>query len=180
MSNPYTDKVINYLWHSPEKHDDFSIFAIVDTARDDRIYKAIANFHGEIICLFRGSLARELASVAPYLIKLHKDDPFTYWLISHGWGDSWGIFVKTDGKLKELRSHFRKFLMVYDEKGKPLYFRYYDPRVLRVYLTTCNEKEIKTLFGPVNYYLMENHDEKKLMEFSFKDQGKLSENIVKL
>ena len=180
MSNPYVDKVIDYLWHSTQKYDDFSIYTILDTARDDRIYKAIVNFHGECICLFRGSLARQLASVAPYLIKLNKDDPFTYWLLSHGWGESWGIFIKTRGTLKELRSHFRKFLMVYDEEGRPLYFRYYDPRVLRVYLPSCNEKDLKTLFGPVNYYLMENQDEKKLIEFAFKDERNLSENIIKL
>ena len=55
-----------------------------------------------------------------------------------------------DATLEELRRHFRKFLKVEDPKGKSLIFRYYDPRVLRVYLPTCNAMELQTVFGPVN------------------------------
>ena len=33
----------------------------------------------------------------------------------------------------ELRRHLRRFLLVKDESGRQLYFRYYDPRVLRLY-----------------------------------------------
>lgn len=55
-----------------------------------------------------------------------------------------------------LRRHFRRFLRVTDEQGQPLMFRYYDPRVLRVYLPTCTAEELALVFGPVSAYLIED------------------------
>jgi len=46
-----------------------------------------------------------------------------------------------------MRQHFRRFITVHDESGKPLLFRYYDPRVLRTFLPTCNAKELAEIFG---------------------------------
>ena len=67
--------------------------------------------------------------------------------------------------------------MVYDEDGKPLYFRYYDPRVLRVYLPTCNESELKTVFGPVTHYWVEGEDGNSMIEYSQADD-ELIERII--
>ena len=49
------------------------------------------------------------------------------------------------------------------------YFRYYDPRVLRVYLPTCNARELQTVFGPVLRYLVE--DEKPTGLWTFWPEG---------
>jgi hypothetical protein len=64
-----------------------------------------------------------------------------------------------------MRRHFRSFLTVYDPDGKPLLFRYYDPRVLRVYLPTCDARELETVFGPVVAYLLEGEDPGDLLRF---------------
>jgi hypothetical protein len=48
--------------------------------------------------------------------------------------------------------------MVKDPDGRILYFRYYDPRVMRVYLPSCNATEMKTVFGPALSYVMEDED----------------------
>jgi uncharacterized protein DUF4123 len=99
-------------------------------------------------------------------VKLAKDHPFTYWLLAKGWGDSWGIFARSPAVLRELRHHFRKFLMVYSPDAKPLYFRYYDPRVLRIYLPTCNAEELETVFGPVESYTLEDADPDTLLKLT--------------
>ncbi len=36
------------------------------------------------------------------------------------------------------------------EQKAPLVFRYYDPRVLRVYLPTCSPAEFARFFGPIS------------------------------
>jgi hypothetical protein len=46
--------------------------------------------------------------------------------------------------------------------GKIVYFRFYDPRVLRAYLTTCTDDEIRTFFGPVHRLVMEEEDGRPL------------------
>jgi hypothetical protein len=65
--------------------------------------------------------------------------------------------VVSQANLKVLRQHFRKFIMVYSD-GQPLYFRYYAPRIMRMYLPTCNADELEIIFGPVEYYLVESEE----------------------
>lgn len=76
------------------------------------------------------------------------------------WGKNWGIFAQTQASLNEMRKHFRSLLTVYDETGKPLLFRYYDPRVFFTYLPTCTTAEIESFFGSVGYYLFESENGK--------------------
>jgi hypothetical protein len=64
-----------------------------------------------------------------------------------------------------MRKHFRRFLTVHDSDGKPLLFRYYDPRVLRVYLPTCTAEELQTIFGPVLCFLQEGENPAELLRF---------------
>jgi hypothetical protein len=78
-----------------------------------------------------------------------------------------------------LRRHLREFLVVRDPMGNSLMFRYYDPRVLRVYLPTCNRTELSTIFGPVERFWMESADSGILLEFGL-DEGKLIERQVSL
>lgn len=175
------EKIKQILFLPSDDRPSVSTYAILDTARDKVIYPKIMNADVQSICLYHGAKVVELATVAPYLVHLKKNDSFTEWLLAQGWGNSWGIFLQAPApfKLNELQRHFRKFLMVYDEDGKPLYFRFYDPRVLRVYLPTCNETELETIFGPVNRYCVEGEDGNAMIEY-FCAGGKLSQRIVQL
>jgi hypothetical protein len=58
-------------------------------------------------------------------------------------------------------------------------FRYYDPRVLRVYLPTCNAEELATVFGPIETFWTEGSDPATLLEFH-RDGGKLTQKIIQL
>lgn len=155
------------------------VFAIIDGASAPGLLQSIYQFEPQYCCLYRGALEPDLAEVAPYLVHLEPDSPFTQGLLEQGWGKHWGIFVLAEVDLRVLRQHFRKFLMVHDESGKPLYFRYYDPRVLRAYLPTCNETELRLVFGPVSRYYLEAEDPALLIEFC-QQQGKLSQTVVEL
>jgi hypothetical protein len=152
----------------------------LDAARDDKIYPELVNSDIESLCLYLGEKAVELATVAPYLLELKREDPFTQWVLNNGLGKSWGIFLQSSAPFKELHRHFRKFLMVYDEEGTPLYFRFYDPRVLRVYLPTCNESELQTVFGPVTQFYVEGKEENQLIEFSCTEKFELIQNMINL
>jgi hypothetical protein len=181
MSNAdQIQKAIHHLFRQEEGRGPLGTYAILDAARDDKICPALNQADIENLCLYLGDKAEELAAVAPYLLSLTQEDPFTQWLMNNGWGKSWGIFVRSSASLKELHRHFRKFLMVYDEKGTPLYFRYYDPRVLRVYLPTCNESERKILFGPVENYYVEGKTDKLIIEFGCTEKFRLLQNVIQL
>ena len=51
--------------------------------------------------------------------------------------------------------------------GKRLLFRYYDPRVLRVFLPTCTPAELAGFFGPIRGYLLEAGAPETLLRFGF-------------
>jgi len=110
----------------------------------------------EVECLFRGELEPDMAEVAPYLVKLELGSEFTEWVIGSGWGQHWGSFVTSRQGFRRLRNHLRSLTLIYRRDGTPLYFRYYDPRVLRIFLPTCTPAQLRQMFGPVDAFLAEN------------------------
>jgi hypothetical protein len=93
------------------------------------------------------------------------------WLLTNGWGNSWGIFLVSPASLETLRRHFRRFLLVHDTSGNELYFRFYDPRVLRTFLPTCTGAETKRFFAPVGIYLVEAENGEAVSFFSRRTTG---------
>lgn len=156
-----------------------AVFAILDGASVQGLLQKLADLQPEHVCLYRGELEPDVEEVAPYLVKLDREAPFTNWVLDRGWGNHWGIFAESGADLATLRNHFRRFLTVHDASGKPLLFRYYDPRVLRTYLPTCNAEELKTMFGPLQAYMMENEDAAAVERFKLKN-GSLAKTVEKV
>lgn len=142
-----------------------NVFAVLDGASVPNLLQLLHDFDPERECLYRGDLQSDIAEVAPYLIRLERGSEFAVRVLGRGWGKHWGIFALTESGLTDLRQHLRKFLIVHDSEGKPLYFRFYDPRVLRVYLPTCNTEELKTFFGPISSYALEDKNPASLLRF---------------
>lgn len=145
-------------------------YAILDGASvPDLLDQLYGDEPPEFRCLYRGELEPDVAEVAPYLVQLEPESPFTKWLLENCWGNHWGIFATSTEDIEVLRRHFRNFLMVKNPEGKQVYFRYYDPRVLRVFLPTCNAEEAGFIFGSVASYLCEAEPPDTLLAFSAED-----------
>jgi len=144
-----------------------------DTAQQPRAAPVAASHDSEAPyeSLFEGTPKAELTHFAPYLVRLPPEAKLLEKLVLKGWGKSWGVYLTCDKPLKEVRTHFRRFLMVKLPDNRQVYFRYYDPRVLRLFLPTCTAEEINMFFGPVKYYLMEDEKPDVLLRFSNKGQG---------
>jgi Domain of unknown function (DUF4123) len=148
-----------------------SVFAVLDGAAIPNLLPVLYRIRPPFECLYRGELNPDMAEVAPYLVQLEPASEFTQWVLTQGWGKSWGIFVSTKADLTTLRRHFRAFLTVHDENGRPLLFRFYDPRVLRFYLPTCNAGELAIFFGRVDSYLVESETAAGLIQFEYQAQA---------
>ncbi len=142
-----------------------SVWAVLDLARDPRIYGVLLESRLEFLCLYSGRLPRELERVAPHIVELLPGHRLLDRLLDDGWGKSWGVFVKTADQTN-LRHHLRRFLKVRSESGRPLLFRYYDPRVLRAYLPSCTAGELATFFGPLHSWVVEGESGGSLIEYS--------------
>ena len=169
---PYAERVLNHLWSYTAEQPDLKFYAILDGARSEKIYPALKEYSVSHKCLFLshkllygGKLPHVLAMAAPYLVELRPGDLFTKWVVSRGWGNNWGIFLASNSTFSILARHFRRFLMVKTEEGKKFYFRYYDPRVLRVYLPTCSKTELNFLFEEVRMFITEEEGGKRMIEY---------------
>ena len=158
-----------------------NVWMIVDCARDQRqIFRFLLGCHLEYRCLFSGNLPPALEMAAPYLLQLEYDNDETRRLIELSWGNSWGVFLKSDTNLNKLRRHLREFLIVRDPQGRRMTFRYYDPRVLRAYLPTCTTEELRTVFGPIeSFWTEEQKEDDHMLEFRF-EQGRLVRKTLSL
>jgi hypothetical protein len=157
------------LWPKGNEPDCPQVYALLDGARNDAIAPAVWLSNLPYACLYAGELSRPLQLAAPYLVQLAPESHFFSTLVSEGWGQSWGIFVvaKPDVTLKALRRHFRTLLRVQDEQGQGqvLVFRFYDPRVLRVFMPTCDPSESLQMLGPVDGFACESTEGDALVEF---------------
>ena len=147
------------------------LYALLDAANEPSVLKVLFESKEEYQSLYEGLQGAQLTHFAPYLVRLPKESPLLETLVQKGWGKNWGVFLTSSQQLQTLRSHFRQFLMVKMPDGKQVYFRYYDPRVLRVYLPTCLPEEVEQFFGPVKYYLTEDEEPDVLLRFSNKGVG---------
>lgn len=177
MPHPLQRQIRQTLW--AELRPGYKVWTILDGARDDRVYPTYLGTYLDKSCLYAGALPPELQVTAPYLVELDRDDRTTRSLIDYGWGNSWGIFLRSDAGLEKLRRHLRTFLRVRDERGKTLIFRYYDPRVWRLYLPTCSPGELRQVFGPVESYVVENDDGSGAIEFRL-EQNRLQRRDLRL
>ncbi|WP_437677024.1 DUF4123 domain-containing protein [Sorangium sp. So ce131] len=135
------------------------LFALLDAARDKRVLEVLRGSVEEHQSLYDGVKGEALAEVAPYLVSLPREGGLLERLVREGWGESWGVFLTSTGAFAAVRRHFRRILMVEaEEAGHParrVYFRFYDPRVLRDFLPMCNARQAPELFGQCDCFLLE-------------------------
>jgi pSer/pThr/pTyr-binding forkhead associated (FHA) protein len=132
------------------------LYALLDAARDPEVLATLRSSGEVYYSLYDGAEGESLDPVAPYLVQLHAQSPLTHTLVREHWGKSWGVFLWALADFKAVRRQLRRFLMVQDAKGKDMYFRFYDPRVLRVFLPTCTPAEVADFYGPINAFLIES------------------------
>ena len=161
-------RVLEILWVKNNQLEVPNVFAILDGARDRRIEPMLRNSGSEHECLFSGQMTYALRRAAPFIVKLEKDSDFIERLLSLSWGNAWGVLgiANADCTLQTVRKNLRSIARVIGPNGKPLMFRYYDPRVMRVYLPTCVEHEVTQVFGPLQAIVMEDVDSNKALKFT--------------
>ena len=79
--------------------------------------------------------------------------------------------MESPATMKERRRHFRTLLMVDGNGRKRYYFRFYDPRVLRVFLPICTSEELNRFVGPVTAFYCESTCRNALLAFKFAPGG---------
>ena len=145
-----------------------TVFMLVDAARSPPIYprlEAIAAF-GRAQSLYQGDIGAGLGHVLPWLVRLDRTPGPAAWFVEAGFGEAWGTFVIADLPFEDARRHLRKFNLVTGPDGASMVFRFFDPRVLRVFLPTCTPAELARFFGPLKGFLAESESGDALLRWS--------------
>lgn len=142
------------------------VYAIVDTARSPETLWHMNSFGGNCMALLQTPPGNQLAAVSPYLVRIEPGSQFLTNLVYRGWGQSWGVYLTATSPIAQVGAHLRALLLPRTESGKRFFFRYYDPRVLRVFLPTCSDQQTGCFFGPVSAYICEGDNPSEMLEFS--------------
>jgi hypothetical protein len=133
------------------------LYGVLDAARDPAVLRLLKGGGEEHRSLYNGRRGENLAGVAPYLVRFSPQSALLSSLVEQGFGRGWGIYVTSELPFNDIRRHLRTLLVVEtrEGEGQPLYFRFYDPRALRPFLTSCTLEEAARLFGPLRSFLVE-------------------------
>lgn len=131
-------------------------YVLLDAAAMGTLFQEAASRELRHQCLYSGTSAKEMATVAPYLFEFEADSSLAAWLLPRCQGMAWAAFLRSAESARDLRIHLRKFLMVRSQEGTELYYRYYDPRVMRDTLPTFDPETQKQIMGPIEKWLVES------------------------
>lgn len=158
--------VAEFLLARAEK-DDCELYGIVDSARNDEVFRYLVTGDVRYKSLFEDTMDVQSYGVSGFLVECKKESPLFKWMTTEAWGDNCCIFFTSKASFDDLFTHFQKFNRVYIEGDDVVLFRYYDPRVLSLFLPTCNDDQIHSFFGKVNLFFAENEDPTILKVFKY-------------
>jgi hypothetical protein len=135
----------------------YPLFAVADASRDARVLVLLRESVDRWQSLFEGAPGRAADEQAPYLVELRDDSELCERLVAEGWGRRWASYLTSRRPFKEVRTHLRRLLMVEDEEtGEQMYFRFYDPAVLRVFLSAAGRRHRETVFDAIASFVLED------------------------
>lgn len=147
------------------------IFVILDAARDiTRV--ALAKLVAPKFASLFSDPKGDLDDIAPHLFQ--SDDAGVAIQFPLGRRPAYcGLIVECDSDFDLLRRHLRRFLRVRRESDRKIaHFRYYDPRVLQVFLPACNDHELGSFFGPIRAFHCQGDDPGTVLTFTL-ERGRL-------
>jgi hypothetical protein len=155
-----------------------SNYVILDAARiGDRMDEA-KTLNTRNISLYQNKDELSIQSVAPFIFKYESVSDFASWLSKEGWGNAWGIFIVARADMNQIHYHLSGFNRVKKDDGTQMYFRYYDPRVLRIFLRNYNTNQLATFFGLIDRFICEDEDPATALVFSFDGRKLHTERVA--
>ncbi|MGE4296630.1 MAG: DUF4123 domain-containing protein [Desulfovibrionaceae bacterium] len=164
--SPRAAALCELLWSTTRRSRLIGVYALLDCARDPAIFPALEASGLEYRCFFSRPLPRLLRAASPHLVRLARDADLTAWLAEKGWGNAFGVYLTSATPMPAVWAHLRALWRT-EHEGKPVFFRYYDPRVLRAYAPTiADAPNLRAVFGPVSRFYVEDENPAQCLVFA--------------
>lgn len=141
------------IWQSfPNNSDDsLAVYALLDGAADPLIYAHIEE-EDNVLALPLLSRTDVPPSYSPWLVKLDKKSLFTQWMLEQGLFSFWGLMIRSELSLLDLKHHLEDYLQVFDEPTQmPALMRFYDPRIFYAFTQVLEPKKQESFFAPIDF-----------------------------
>ena len=144
------------------------LYGVLDCSRSPELYEHAARLSPDsAACLFEGRLDEALKAVSPHVVELSPADPLSRMWRTRGWGEAWGILFSSRANLATVRRRMRHFTQAKLPDGAgPVLFRFWDPRVFRVYMPLVEPADVAPWFQDIDRYIVETEDGKGSLRFA--------------
>lgn len=122
-------------------------YALMDCALDSTIYPTIQASGCPNQKLYGESWQSGLADIAPHVVELTSSAKFSTELLTWDWYGNWGYFVQSTTSLSDLAQSFADLTTAKLSSGEEVFFRFFDPRVIRVFLAQASKNDLQSVFA---------------------------------
>lgn len=140
-------------------------YLLLDGAQIDDLLKTIyrLNKSAEVDVLYINTRFAELQKVSPILVKVQSGEPLFH-KFQQDWQQTAGIHFIAKGDIYTLGNHLRSSLQA-KINNQPVIFRYYDPRILELWLETISIEQQSQFMGPITTLYIFSSKEQKQLEY---------------
>ena len=146
MNSFATEPLIDFIGRQSQP-----VWALIDGVSCKPLPDLAQRYPGE--CLYNAGVKSDTAH-APWLFRVQPDGPLAEELALLPADMHWGVLFTSVVSSERLRSHFRRFTMIWvdgreDLDNAPVYFRFYDPRVMLDCFEALLPAHLAALLQPV-------------------------------
>ncbi|WP_434526724.1 DUF4123 domain-containing protein [Photorhabdus asymbiotica] len=129
-------------------------YAVIDGALMHDLYDMLEQLNPIASSLYTNISNKEEQINSPHLVELTQ--PVKVWLSRKK--DPWGLYLLSTYPFEKLRQHLRKYLQVFiPTEKKPVFFRYYDPRVFWIFIDILSHDELNRFLSPIKKVISYHH-----------------------
>lgn len=130
--------------------DALTTYLLLDGAQINELLPCIYGMQNDasVHLLYQRTAYAELAEYGPYLVRTAPDGALTRHFEAH-WQNHAGLLLASNAELDVLLDHLRSLVHARVDGGQAVLFRYYDPRILPLWLETLAPQERNLYLGPI-------------------------------
>jgi hypothetical protein len=149
-----------------------AVYAVLDASRDSRI-PAFLDASGEPYRPLDPAVRSTVFVAAPAAQGRLLDV-----LVKDGWGRGWGFFCIAPVSIDEVCAHLSNYAILFTRTGRPLTFRFWDPRVLRALVPSLPLEEAAEFFGPMVRMVVEGEKSEMGLDLTMTPRGPRQQTLL--
>ncbi len=131
-------------------------YYIIDAASESIEIDDLIQAYGPSVCILKSNYDGQFVDVGPHLFgSTEKLDEL---MLNEKWGKGSYTLVSFTKDKQNLIQILKNNSEIVTEQDEVMFFRYYDPRILRIFLPIFDKQQLKEFFGTISEFMCEDED----------------------